>query len=603
MNFNINNFDLNNYDEIVYEYIKPHLGKKMIFDKPNNEFNKLNNEFNLLNFDFDSLNFDFGVLNFEDNFQKGGDFNKIKACVGKEFKNKNIPFSLYTKNHKYDFIINNNNDMFDQIINNKKNIEAYFLGEGSSNLVYDVSLLNNNFKNENYILKLMYDSDEYIKIVKKYNDDKIKINNICKNMKDSIYNTNIFNTKINNINKINNPLIEIYSHGITSFNGKKCQNIPVCFFITKKYNNDFNVLNFENKIFVFNEFVKLLKEFYKNSLVIYDIKTPNIGYDMITINNVKKPIIIIIDYDTGLFIDVDNYYKKNPLIPSDNALITHNIKPYHLGTYIPYHIYCKFDTNPNTPTSLNLTVNDMLFNSLGGLLEIFASFFIEKNNFDLYKYMVCFVRFENFQVLQNIITINKKLINLLLDTYKNCAYVFLTSINKILDINYINYYFINKIENLDYNYFDNLIITDEIINRLVNVYSSQKFEKWKKDEIEINVSITNEPNTNYFNDITYLMNHDYYFFIKKQIILCFNEKKCILTFKNDIFYFNMLKIITNLILDRHNSSILNKNLLFYHMFIQFCVNYNKYVNEIKNINNIKKKYLLKNNITKIFAEK
>lgn len=390
---------------------------------------------------------------------------------------------MSTLQYKYKFSINNNNNKSSELYDSVGNVieESFYFGEGANTLVYDINLVNDDqdkplsFKplyykpssikptKTSYILKIMCNEDEYLDVVKKYSRD-------VKNMEEIVENKDY-----DGIYKHCNPLLKIYSHGKVLFNGKTCRNNGkvknVYFFITKKYGNENRVfeLNIGQKIQAFNEFVLLMQLCHLNHIVVYDIKSANIGFDIIDYQEKKQPIIIIIDYDSSLFRD-EEYYKnnhfnnKNSPASSFDAISSKliNIKTSNIGTYIPYHIF-----NKNYDENINF--NDMLFGTLGGLLEIFCYFFLLNNkSTKLYDDITALLSWEYFNSISE--TVNNmplrslyeekmlRICNAINKTHRNKIYVLRMLVKDVLGNRYIDNYFHDNFDDKSSKYFNNLLI-------------------------------------------------------------------------------------------------------------------------------------------------
>lgn len=523
-----------------------------------------------------------GVINFTKKYDlKGGKFERVKKCIGKKEKNTIVEFKFFTDSNTFKFVVDNDNNSFDMIVEEINNqTYAYFLGEGASTLVYSVTLIENNSSkiNNQYALKLIFNENNYKEIVKKYLDDKKMMTDFCKDIdKDCIY-------------KNTNPLIDIYAHGKVAFNKKKCDYTPVYFFITKKYLNEEQVYNFniEQKIYAFNQFVKLLSLINTKKYVIYDLKTANIGYEMkdVIINTVVKsmPVIVFIDYDKKLFRDV-------------NALINHQLHAHELGTFIPYHIMKKIDSD-------NLDINDLLFNTLGGLCEIFTYFFLNtRKNSALYRHVIKLFDTKLYEQIKNIEKFHKNKINgntadknmailykecfiMMNKLYENNKQMLFYLMRNFVNIKYFKQYFIDDSEKLDVIYFDNLIISREIL--LKDMLNDVDFRKQIKEHVDEKdghffhfiikkndnecikkiftnidimkqLDITIEP-VNLTIDAKYLIN-------KKVDSLEFhakdkNEEKYInVIFQNDTFYTFFMKNLVDI--------FLHENDIYRYMFVMF----------------------------------
>lgn len=584
------------YDETIDEYVKQYPSKKITLDKHKD-------------LKFNELNFEFGVINFEKNNQSGGNFNKLKNCIGKKTKENDVLFSLYTEKQKFNFAINNKNNICDQMSIKNEIINTFMYGKGSSNIVYNVTLIDEetkNNENNDYILKITTDDENYEIISGKYHQDKILIKDICNEIKDSVY-------------KTVSPLIEMYAYGIVSFNLKKCRNISAYFSITKKYKNNKYIddLDFEQKIFAFNNLVMLSKEFYKNSIVIYDLKAANIAYEMTPIGGKLMPVIVIIDYDVKLFQYVDYFYIGGLPDPKSSNLIMKYIDPGKLGTFIPYHIYCKniMVGHLSKIPPLNLSINDLLFNSLGGLLEIFGYFFV--GSVKLYNYLIRCMKWKYFEVFQMLVEIKNDYYDLILNTYKNSIYMLLSSFKNNLIGNYIQNYIIENTDEIinnaginvkryDSTHFDKLTIIDGPFKTLLTKNYNNEFKDWRKIITAFNVSINDEEYVKKIeslfkvsinidecvikNKLFFEKNRIY--FNSMQISLSPGPKFNRLLFLNDDFYFEMLESTVDMVMNEISGNFDYENELLLYIFIQFCNDYNMYVDKLKKSSKLKKKYLL-----------
>lgn len=564
---------------------------------------------------------EFGVINFHNNnytVQSGGNQDAIKTCVGNKSLNENISFTLYT-DKKFEFFINDKNtniakDLIDR--------DAFFLNFGAYNLVYDITLKSENSKiseNNEYILKLMSDKDKYEKIVYKYHLDKKICAKVCKNINDSVY-------KSHNIN----PLLDIYAQGVVTFDSEKCNDTPIFFFITKKYkcideyyNNiiSVNQLSHDNKIFAFNEFVKLTKEFYKMLYVINDIKAVNLGYEMININNEEKPLFIIIDYDPVLILEIYNFFVSDAKMSyvinkKTKKPYIRNIECFDLGTFCPYHIFMKINKNESHLKMLEnsvafshkinyyVTPNDILFNSLAGLFDIFVYLFlIIGEKCDFYNILcdnLCNIHCDTISYLaKNNDDLFSKMLNVLSCNIDRFKYI----IGNIFNIEYIDLYFVKNTIKLDSSYFDKLMIKSFEHNEIM-IYKNPKIKNMMYMMEDINKSTDYQK---YFINLTINKNSpDHFFDFEVQIIDPEYVKKIIdnyseleqlpSVFSDFVLYTNddVSTVNIEFFSDRSYFAIVNdiqqlftEDNLTRHIFDKYC---NRYI--AHNQEKHKKKYLL-----------
>lgn len=642
--------------------------KKNIFCNEN-DFLQLYNEKGTINF----------LINHVD--LKGGNHESLKKCVDKSYQDKNIYFELIfpdsdatLKTHnKFMFFINNNNNKFNELIcgDNSENTEkknSFCYGEGNSCLVYEISLIDNTIDMKNnsnktlyddsgktirigndktiqigsdktlcndsdktlyndsdkipqfdndeilydeishdeiqhnkypsYILKIMSNKSDYDKIVKKYKKDVKKME---ETVKDSLY-TGVYKT--------NNPLLKIYTHGNVLFNNEKCENTDMYFFITKKYENESHIseLKTHQKIFAFNQFVLLMQLFHINNIVVFDIKSTNIGYEKILYKKSEKdveeemPIIIIIDYDKYLFRGVDKINITSGIV-----------KPELLGTYIPSHIL-------NNVNLEKISKNDLLFNTLGGLLEIFGFFFlfnVNKNqilykkitsllSWTYYYYMTIFNNKISKNITQN--KTNKKIYNTIYEAHKNNIYIYCDLMKIILKNKYIEYYFnLDNFDNHDSKYFENIIINSDLENNIIGLQETEinehiekyiKIFSYKKEiQFSNDETLFEYIAENYINDeIFKKCNINIYIIDSKK-----PDTKLQLPIAKiirDNYYDNKYSIVIEItgfcFYDVFTKNIVGniKNELYKKIFLIYCDGFNEKI-KLHKLHELKKKYILK----------
>ena len=238
--------------------------------------------------------------------QIGGSVKKILQNISSD-KNKYI----YSKNNTYSF-------QFNEEKNKRSSNGSHYLAFGSFTAVFSIKSLNDNFKENNILLKLTYETpQEFLQCMEHYINDK------------KMYNENIMTVHLWGM------IVDAHEQYICNY------------MIVKEYNifspETIQNISIQNKMNLIYDFTLLLNKVSQNNSYIRDLKLANIGYD----NTYGKYTIVIIDYDYSTI--SNKRYIKNAI---------NNGKEFGIimmsGTYVPYYLTKQY----NKLTSLLEIINE-----------------------------------------------------------------------------------------------------------------------------------------------------------------------------------------------------------------------------------------------------